>query len=452
METTDECCGWTGWAAMAGIGADGRRMARVAADGEAPRGRPAAVTREPAVPGLAEIESARERIRAGIVATPVVPALALRDRLPCALHLKLENAQRTGSFKDRGALNRLLDLDPEERRRGVVTASAGNHAQAVAYHGQRLGIPVEVVMPEHTPLIKVANTRRYGAAVRFAGTTLYDAQAEARRLAQEGARTLVHAFDDERVIAGQGTIGLELLEQVPDLTAVVVPIGGGGLIAGIATAIRERRPEVRVFGVEASAAASALASRRAGHVVKIESAETIADGIAVKRVGDRTFPMIERYVDDIVEVGDDAIAAAMHLLLEQQKTVAEGAGAAPLAAILGGQLPLRADDVAVMILSGGNVDVNLVSRVIDRGLVADGRLARLAVTVRDRPGHLARLTRLVAEEGANVLQVAHRRAFADISVRDVEIVLQLETRGREHMEAVIARLRREGFAVAEDAA
>jgi len=330
------------------------------------------------VPTLADIRAARERLRDGIVATPVVPALALRDRLPCALHLKLENAQRTGSFKDRGALNRLLDLTPAERARGVVTASAGNHAQAVAYHGARLGVPVEVVMPEHTPLIKVTNTRHFGAGVRFHGATLSDAMEEARRIAADQGRVLVHAFDDERVIAGQGTIGLELLEQVPDMTALVVPIGGGGLISGIAVAVREQVPNVRIYGVEAAAAASALASRRAGHVVKIETSETIADGIAVKRVGDRTFPLIERYVDDIVAVDEAAIAGAMHLLLEQQKTIAEGAGAAALAAVVGGLLPLRADDVAVMVLSGGNVDVNLVGRVIDRGLVGDGRLARLA--------------------------------------------------------------------------
>jgi threonine dehydratase len=224
------------------------------------------------------------------------------------------------------------------------------------------------------------------------------------------------------------------------------------LISGIATAIREQRPDVRVYGVEAAAAPSALASRRAGRIVRVETSETIADGIAVKALGELTFPIIERYVDAIVAVGEDAIASAMHQLLEQEKTVAEGAGAVALAAIMGRLLPLRESDVAVMILSGGNVDVNLVSRIIDRGLVADGRLARVAVTVHDRPGHLAHLAAVVAEEGANVLHVAHRRAFADISVRDVEIVLDLETRGREHMDAVLARLRREGFAVAEHVA
>ena len=411
-------------------------------------GRPPAL-RSHVTPALADVREARARIRDGIVATPVVPALALRDRLPCALHLKLENAQRTGSFKDRGALNRLLDLTPEERARGIVTASAGNHAQAVAYHGARLGVPVEVVMPEHTPLVKVANTRRYGAGVRFHGDTVSDAMVEARRMEREEGLVLIHAFDDDLVIAGQGTIGLELLEQLPELTAVVVPIGGGGLVSGIAIAIKEQRPDVRIFGVEAAAAASALASRRAGHPVVMESADTIADGIAVKRPGDRTFPLIERYVDDIVAVEESQIAGAIHLLLEHQKTLAEGAGAVPLAALLAGLLPLRADDVTVMVLSGGNIDMNLADRIVERGLVMDGRLARLAVTVRDRPGELARLTQLVAAEGANVLDVSHTRAFADIAVRDVEIVMYLETRGRDHMTAVMARLEREGFAVGE---
>ncbi len=402
------------------------------------------------MPGPADIRAARERNGTDVVLTPCIAALALRSELSCALHLKLENLQRTGSFKDRGALNRLLDLGPDERQRGIVTASAGNHAQAVAYHGARLGIHVEVVMPEHTPLTKIANTQRFGAAVRLAGATLSDSMVEARRLEAEESRVLIHPFDDERVIAGQGTIGLELLEQLPGLTSVVVPIGGGGLIGGIAVAIKEQRPDVRIYGVEAAVAASARASRQAGHVVHIETSETIADGIAVKRVGELTFPLIERYVDDIVVVEEAEIAAAVHLLLERQKLLAEGAGAAPLAALLAGRLPLGADDVTAMILSGGNIDVTLVQRILDRGLVSDGRLARLTVTVRDRPGNLARLTRLVGEEGANVLEVMHRRAFADISVGDVTIVMHLQTRGAEHMQSVIEHLKREGFQVRED--
>jgi len=396
---------------------------------------------------VADIQAARSRIRNTIVETPLVPALALRDELPCAIHLKLENAQRTGSFKDRGALNRLLALSDDDRARGVVTASAGNHAQAVAYHGRRLGVGIDVVMPEHTPLTKIASTQRFGATVRLTGATLSDAMTEAHRLEREENRILVHPFDDDLVIAGQGTVGLELLEQLPGLSAVVVPIGGGGLIGGIAIAIKAARPGVRIYGVEATAAASALASRKAGKVVHIETAETIADGIAVKRVGERTFPLIEKFVDEIVVVDEEEVARGVHLLLERQKTLAEGAGAAALAAVMTGRIPLRADDNVVVLVSGGNIDLALVQRIVDRGLVSDGRLARIAVTVRDRPGNLARLTQVVGEEGANVVEVLHKRAFADISVRDVTIIIHLEARGAEHMVSVRDRLRREGFEV-----
>jgi threonine dehydratase len=399
---------------------------------------------------IADIEEARTRIRDVVVFTPCLPALALTGLLPCRLHIKLENLQRTGSFKDRGSLNRLLDLSAEERARGVVTASAGNHAQALAYHCGRLGIPAAVVMPEGTPLIKVSNTRRYGARVSFCGATLSDAMVEARRMEADEQRVLVHAFDDERVIAGQGTIGLELLEQMPNLDILVVPIGGGGLIAGIALAIKHERPDVRIVGVEAEAAASALASRRAGRIVHIETAETMADGIATKRVGERTFPIIERLVDDIVTVSEEEIASAVHVLLERQKVAAEGAGAAPIAALIAGRIPVAADDDVVIVLSGGNIDINMIARIIDRGLVADGRLARLMVKVRDRPGQLARLTERVASKGANVLDIGHRRAFADISVGDVEIVMHLETRGSEHVEEIIALLEADGLEVEED--
>lgn len=399
------------------------------------------------MPSLADIQRARELIGGAVVRTPVVPALALHDRSVGPLFIKLENLQRTGSFKDRGALNRLLALSDTERARGVVTASAGNHAQAVAYHGARLGISVQVVMPEHTPLIKVMNTRRFGAGVRFYGATLDEAMMEARRLEREESRTLVHAFDDDQVIAGQGTIGLELLEQLDNITTVVVPIGGGGLISGIAIAMKEQRPSVKIFGVEAAAAPSALASRKAGRIVKLESADTLADGIAVKRVGDLTYPLIERYVDDIVSVDETEIATAIHLLLEHEKVLAEGAGAVPLAAIIAGKVPLRANDVTAMVLSGGNIDVNMVERIIGRGLVTDGRLAMLAVTVPDRPGSLARVTAIVASAGANVLELSHGRAFADISVRDVEIVMQLETRGADHVQDVVRNLEEHGFGV-----
>ncbi|MGH7574125.1 MAG: threonine ammonia-lyase [Longimicrobiales bacterium] len=394
-----------------------------------------------------DIREARERIAGGAVTTPCPQALGLAGLMPGTPYLKLESLQRTGSFKDRGALNRLLDLNADERRRGVVTASAGNHAQAVAYHCQRLGIPAAVVMPERTPLIKVTSTRRYGARIAFHGATLSDAQVEAKRIEREERRVLVHAFDDNRVIAGQGTIGLELLEQVPGVTVVVVPIGGGGLISGIALAMKNARPSLRVIGVEAAAAASAVASLREDRVIGIETAETIADGIAVKRIGERTFPLIQRLVDDVVTVDETQIATALHVLLERQKLVAEGAGAAPLAALLSGKIPLSGDDVVVNVLSGGNIDVNIIGRVIGRGLVDDGRIAHLMVTVPDRPGELARLTSLVAQTGANILEIGHRRAFADIGVAEVGIVMHLETRGRDHVANIVDLIEREGLHV-----
>jgi threonine dehydratase len=402
-----------------------------------------------ALPTVEDIEAARRRIADGVMLTPCIRAAGLQDVLPYRLHLKLESLQRTGSFKDRGALNRLLELTEEERARGVVTASAGNHAQAVAWHCGRLGIPATVVMPEHSPLIKVTNTRRYGATVTLRGATLSDGLAEVERLAVDEGLTIIHAYDDAHVISGQGTIGLELLEQTPAQTVLVVPIGGGGLISGIALAVKDARPDIRIIGVEAAAAASALASRNAGRVVPVETGETIADGIATKRVGRLTFPLMERLVDDIVTVDEEQIASAVHLLLERQKLVAEGAGAAAVAALLGRAVPLRRDDLVVAIVSGGNIDVTMIERIIARGIVGDGRLARMIVKVPDRPGSLAKLTQIVARAGANVLEIAHRRAFGDISVGEVEILIQLETRGPDHVAEIRAALGGEGLAVSD---
>ncbi len=399
---------------------------------------------------LADIHAARGRLRGGVVHTPCKHTRSFEELVPAELYFKFENLQRTGSFKDRGALNKLLQLTPEERDRGVVTASAGNHAQAVAYHASRLGICATVVMPEFTPLIKVANTKRYGARVIQTGSTLSEGLKEVHRMAEEEGMTLVHPFDDDAVIAGQGTIGLELVEQVEDLSTVVVPIGGGGIISGIAVAVKTLKPSVRIIGVEAAAAASALASREAREIVGIESAETLADGIAVKRVGERTFPIIQEYVDDIVTVDEEEIATAVLRLLEREKTVVEGAGAVPLAALMTGKVPLKEDEVVAGILCGGNIDVNMISRIIERGLVGDGRMAHLIVKVRDRPGSLSRLTELVAQMGANVLDIHHRRGFADISVGDVEIVLQLETRGQDHVAEIIQALEERGLQVEVD--
>jgi len=274
--------------------------------------------------------------------------------------------------------------------------------------------------------------------------------AKAKALAQERGLTYIPGYDDARIIAGQGTLGIEILEECPEVELVIVPVGGGGLISGICIAIKEVRPSVRVIGIEADAAASAKASRAAGKVVQIAHSDTLADGIATKRIGDLTFPLIERYVDDLVSVGEDEIAAAILLLLEREKTVAEGAGAVPLAALLTRAVRVDPGSTVVAVLSGGNIDINMISRIIDRGLVFDGRAARLTVKVRDRPGSLAQLTRTVADLGANVLEVYHRRAYADISLGEVEIVIQLETRGREHVDEIIGALQALGHAVDED--
>jgi threonine dehydratase len=402
------------------------------------------------MPTLADIQAARERVQKEIVLTPCTRSLVFDDLLPGRLHFKFENLHRTGSFKERGALNRLLHLTPDERTRGVITASAGNHAQAVAFHATRLGVPATVVMPETTPLIKIMNTRRHGAEVILHGQRFSEAIEESRRLEAERGLVMIHAYDDDLIIAGQGTVALELVEQVPELDVVVVPIGGGGIISGIAIGLKALKPAVRIVGVEVEAAPSARRSRDAGRIVAVETTETLADGIAVKRLGDRTFPIIEALVDDIVVVGEELIARAILLLLEREKTVVEGAGAAPLAALLSGGIPVGREETVVAVLCGGNIDVNIISRIIDRGLVDDGRLARFRVTVRDRPGSLARLTELVARAGANVLEVAHQRAFADISVGEVEIIMHLETRGRDHVLEILDAVRATGTAVEEE--
>jgi threonine dehydratase len=398
---------------------------------------------------LDDVRAARERIDDVVIRTPCTRALTFEDVADCRLHFKLENLQRTGSFKDRGSLNRLLDLSEDERRRGVVTASAGNHAQAVAYHTQRLGIPCTVVMPEIAPLVKVVRTRAFGARVLQYGQVLDDSAIEARRLVDEEGVSMIHPFDDPRVIAGQGTMGLEIVEQLPEVDTIVVPIGGGGMISGIAVAAKALRPSVRVIGVEVEAAPSARASRDAGEIVKITSADTIADGIATKRVGDHTFPIIEALVDDLVVVGEEATASAVLMLLERQRMVVEGGGAVGVAALIEGRIRVRPGERVAVVLSGGNIDINRVARIIDRGLVFDGRLARLMVRVPDRPGSLARLTRIVASCGASVQEIVHRRAFADISVGDVGIGLHIETRDQDHVVEVIAALEAEGLAVEE---
>jgi threonine dehydratase len=350
----------------------------------------------------------------------------------------------TGSFKERGALNRIAQLTPEQARRGVIAASAGNHAQGVAYHAAKRGIRSLIVMPLATPLVKVTATRGFGAEVVLYGANYDEAYAEAMRLCAEQELTFVHPFDDAAVMAGQGTIGLELLEQVAGLEAVVVPVGGGGLIAGIACAIKEQKPDVRVIGVQTERIPSMAAAVKAHAPVTLEAATTIADGIAVRRAGELTLPVIERYVDEIVTVDEDEIAAAILMLLEREKTLAEGAGAAPLAALLQQRTSLKGARTAV-IVGGGNIDVTLLSRIIERGMVQDGRLIRLRIYLLDRPGALHELTRLLAEHRANIVDTLHNRAYYGVNLGDTAIDITLETRGREHVEEILAALTAEGY-------
>jgi threonine dehydratase len=397
---------------------------------------------------LAAIEAARQRLKGAIYETPCPSSQTLSELTGTHCYVKLENLQMTGSFKERGAANLLLQLDAEERARGVVTASAGNHGLAVAFHAARLGIPATIVMPEWAPLIKVTSARRHGAEVLLHGANFDEAYARACRLAAERGLVFVHPFDDERVIAGQGTLGLELLEQRPELEAVLVAVGGGGLIGGLALAVKSRRPETRVIGVEAEALPAMKRSLEAGDRITLPAAATIADGIAVRRVGERTLALARRYVDALVTVSEEELANAILLLLEIEKTVVEGAGAAPLAALVNRSLGLGGGHV-VLVLSGGNIDVTMLSRIIERGLVKDGRLVRLGVLLRDRPGELARLAALIAEERANVLHIEHDRAFSAAPIGDSEVEVTLETSGRQHIERILARLEAAGYRAEE---
>ncbi len=391
---------------------------------------------------------ARARLRGAIHETPCAFSQTLSELSGARCWVKLENLQMTGSFKERGAANLLLQLDAEERGRGVVAASAGNHGLAVAFHAARLGIPATIVMPAWAPLIKVTSARRYGAEVLLQGENYDEAYEHARALADGRAAVFVHPFDDARVIAGQGTLALELLEQVPGLDAVVVPVGGGGLVAGVATAVKGRRPETRIIGVQTAAVPAMCRALEAGRPVRVPAAPTIADGIAVRQVGTLTYPVAAGLVDEVVAVDDEEIAAAVLRLLEVEKTVVEGAGAVPLAALLERPLGLAGRNV-VLVLSGGNIDVTMVARIIERGLVKDGRLVRLGVVLLDRPGALGRLAALIGEERANILQIEHDRAFSRQAIGMSEVELTLETSGRDEIDALKRRLEAAGYTLEE---
>jgi threonine dehydratase len=396
---------------------------------------------------LADIRAAHDRIRSGIYRSPCPPSIPLSELTGCEIFCKLDLLQRTGSFKERGARNALLLLDDAKRRRGVVAASAGNHALGLAYHGKLLGIPVTVVMPRFAPLVKVATCRRLGATVILEGDTFDDARRLALEIAARDGLERIHGFDDLRVIAGQGTMGLEILDDVPDTDALVIPCGGAGLLAGVATAAKALKPGITIVAVEPAAAGSLSASLAAGRPTPVAIRPTLADGLAVGTVGETSFAIAAPLVDRVVTVGEDALALAVLRLLELEKTVVEGAGAAALAALFDGHCPELRGKKVVLALCGGNIDLSMLDRVLDHGLVADGRRWRFSTRVSDRPGGIARLSAVIAAAGANVREIVHDRAFSGPDVFSTSVAVTVDTADRDHVAALAAALAAAGFSV-----
>lgn len=390
--------------------------------------------------------AARRNLKGVIHCTPLDYSKTFSNVSKNEIYLKLENLQKTGSFKIRGAYHKIASLTVEEKQRGVIAASAGNHAQGVAFGSGELGIPCVIVMPEATPLAKVEATSRYGAEVILHGSNYDEAYAHARAIQQERGMTYVHAFDDEEVMAGQGTIALEILEQLPEVDVIITPVGGGGLVAGVALAAKLMKPDIQIVGVEAAGAACMQASLAQNAPLTLDRVATIADGIQVRRPGDRTFAVAREYVDHIVTVEEEEIARAMLLAIERNKMVVEGAGASGLAAVLYEKIPYQGKKIVVLI-SGGNVDVNFLSRIIERGLVEAGRYLRINTTVPDKPGMLQDLLRIFAEERSNIIGIQHHRMGHHVMVGFAEIEIDVETRDRRHQELILQRLADNGFSV-----
>ncbi|MFZ3172511.1 MAG: threonine ammonia-lyase [Carboxydocellales bacterium] len=395
---------------------------------------------------LEDIRIARLAMAQVIHLTPLDFSHTFSGLIGGEVYFKQENLQKTGSFKIRGALNKIISLRPEEKTRGVIAASAGNHAQGVAFAAKAAGLDATIVMPEGAPLSKITATKGYGAKVILSGECYDEAFQQAQVIQQETGATFVHAFDDRQVITGQGTLGLEILEQLPDVGVVVVPVGGGGLIAGIATAIKALRPKVKVIGVQAAGAPGMLSCKKLGYVESSSQVDTIADGIAVKRPGELTFEIINRLVDDLVTVTDEEIAQAILMLLERNKTVAEGAGAVGVAALLNRRLNRIKGKIAVVI-SGGNIDVNMIYSLIERGLVMSGRHIRLRTVLLDKPGNLQRFLEVIAEAGANVISVAHDRTRTALTFTQAGVEVSLETRDGAHIAEITALLKNHGYPV-----
>lgn len=391
-----------------------------------------------------DIEAARRRIEGAVYHSPCPHSIPLSEITGMEIFSKLDNLQRTGSFKERGARNALAQLPPEQQKRGVIAASAGNHAQALAYQGKLLGIPATVVMPRFAPLIKVNNCQKLGANVVLHGKDFGEAKARAHEIAEEQGLAYIDGYDDPAIIAGQGTMGLEIVEQVPDLDAVIVPVGGAGLLAGVALAIKTQKPKTKVIAVEAENVASFSAALEAGKPTKIALHPTLADGLAIPQVGANAFEIAQSRVDKTVTVTEEQIAISILRVVELEKGVVEGAAATPLAACLSGKLKDLAGKKCVLLLCGGNIDPNVLSRVIERGLVADGRLCRFTAVISDRPGGLADLATQIASTGASVKQVSHDRAFAGSDVSAVHVLCTVETRNREHIDELRVQLKSHG--------
>ena len=400
-------------------------------------------------PTIADIWRARDVLRGHISETPMLHSRTFSTMSGADVYLKAENLQRSGSFKLRGATYKISRLSEEERRHGVIAASAGNHAQGVAIAAQSLGIPCTIVMPEGAPLTKVTATQGYGATIELYGATYDDAYTRAREIQKETGATFIHAFDDPDIIAGQGTLGLEILTEAPEADVIIVAIGGGGLIAGIATAAKALRPNVQIIGVQAAGANSTQRSLAAQQIVTLPTLNTIADGISTKRPGDLTFGIIQHTVDRVVSVNDEDTASAILLLLERCKLLVEGAGAVGIAALLKPGLLDLAGKRVVVLLSGGNIDMNLIGRFIEHGLSAQGRILVIHTMLPDRPGELLRLVSIISDVGVNVREVSHRRAIPLLPIQQVEVTMTLETRNRPHAERVLSTLHEQGYRVIE---
>ncbi|HXS50228.1 MAG TPA: threonine ammonia-lyase [Sphingomicrobium sp.] len=395
-------------------------------------------------PTIDDIRAAAERIKGAVIRTPMLVSRTLSEVVGAEVWLKFENLQFTAAYKERGALNKLLQLTPEERKRGVIAASAGNHAQAVAYHAKRLGIPATIVMPEPTPTVKVTQTAGFGATVVLHGALFDDAFAKARELAAEHGYVFIHPFDDPQIIAGAGTVGLEMLEDAPDLDMIVVPIGGGGLMSGVSIAARAIKPGIELIGVEAELYPSMKCAIQGCDMAL--GGDTLAEGIAVKQPGELTSRILKELANDVVLVPERELERAVAMLVGIEKTVVEGAGAAGLAAMLADPERFRGRKVATL-LCGGNIDTHLLANVLVRDLVRQGRIARLRVAVQDQPGALAAITRQVYEAGANIIEIRHSRIFTALPAKDTVIEVECEAKDPDTIDQVVVRLEGAGFRV-----